>query len=452
VTAAKRGEDYFRIADHSLRILRRHMEGCSYCDQATRAVQLNPIEKYYLQLLGRPFIIAGDMRRSLLYCGLFLAAFATARFVVFQVTPLASLSTHSNEESFKAGGLRSFEIVPLETVSETSANASIGDLNGDGHPDIVLVKGRHWQVPSRIFFGDGRGHFTPGPALPSKATKSYSGSLADMTKSGHLDMVLSNDEPDPKLVLLNDGRGNFTIGGTYGDPHWSTRNAAVGDLNGDGYPDIAVANRGMTSYVCLNDGKLHFDCHPLRDSPSAATVAIADMNGDGANDVIYACRDSCQSVVYFNDRKGNFDRKVAWGPPKSSTRAMAVADFNGDGQLDIAACHEDLGCFVYFNDGKGNFGLGLRFDTPKAVPYSMIAADLNRDGRPEILVGYVEAPGVVYFNDGTGKKYQPMPFGDDKGAIYGMAAGDLDGDGWPDLVVARSDAPCFVMFNRPPKK
>jgi len=115
--------------------------------------------------------------------------------------------------------------------------------------------------------------------------------------------------PTPKLVLLNDGKGNFTIGGTYGDPKWSTRNAAVGDLNGDGYPDIAVANREMTSYVCLNDGKLHFDCHPLKDSPSAATVAIADMNGDGANDVIYACRDSCQSVVYFNDGKGNLTAK-----------------------------------------------------------------------------------------------------------------------------------------------
>ncbi len=135
-----------------------------------------------------------------------------------------------------------------------------------------------------------------------------------MTKSGHLGMVLSNDQPDPKLVLLNDGKGNFTIGGTYGDPQWSTRNAAVGDLNGDGYPDIAVANREMASYVCFNDGKLHFDCRALEDSPSAATVAIADINGDGANDVIYACRDSCQSVGYFNDGNGDFTRKKPWGP------------------------------------------------------------------------------------------------------------------------------------------
>jgi hypothetical protein len=103
-----------------------------------------------------------------------------------------------------------FEIVPLETVSETSSNASIGDLNGDGHPDIVLVKGRHWQLTSKVFLGDGKGHFAPGPPLPSNATKSYSGSLADMTKSGHLDIVLSNDAPDPKLVLVNDGMGHFT--------------------------------------------------------------------------------------------------------------------------------------------------------------------------------------------------------------------------------------------------
>src|SRR5580658_4857852 len=218
-----------------------------------------------------------------------------------------------------------FEIVLLETVSETSSNASIGDLNGDGHPDIVLVKGRHWQLTSKVFLGDGKGHFAPGPPLPSNATKSYSGSLADMTKSGHLDIVLSNDAPDPKLVLVNDGLGHFTVGGTYGDPNWPTRNAAVGDLN-----------------------------------------------GDGLNDVIFPCRDDCQSRVFFNRNLAGEGR--AWGPAKASIRAIAVADLNGDGHPDITACPEKLGCFVYFNDGKGNFSSGIQFQKPQALPYSMIAA------------------------------------------------------------------------------
>src|SRR5258707_15899001 len=134
------------------------------------------------------------MKRFLLKYALTLAAFAAGATVFLLAGPRAPLTGQSPQESSKAGGLRSFEIVPLETVSETSANASIGDLNGDGHPDIVLAKGRHWEVTSRMFFGDGgQGHFTLGPALPSNAIKSYSASLADMTGSGHLDMVLSND-------------------------------------------------------------------------------------------------------------------------------------------------------------------------------------------------------------------------------------------------------------------
>ncbi len=317
--------------------------------------------------------------------------------------------------AFCFAAVPAFEVVPLETVSETSSNASIGDLNGDGNPDIVLVKGRHWQLTTKLFLGDGKGHFAPGPALPGNATKSYSGSLADMTKSGHLDIVLSNDSPDPKLVLVNDGKGRFKVGGTYGDPKWPTRNAAVSDLNGDGYPDIAVANRNFTSYVCYNDGKLHFECSPLRDTPSAASILIADIDGDGKNDVIFACRDDCQSRVFFNSNLQGEGRP--WGPAKASIRAIAVADLDGDGDLDIAACPEGLGCFVYFNDGKGNFGPGVQFQKPQALPYSMTTADLKGDGHADLIVGYVNAPGVIYYNDGTGRKFAARPLATD-GARY----------------------------------
>lgn len=49
-----------------------------------------------------------------------------------------------------AAGWRSFQAVPLETVSETTANVSIGDLNGDGHLDLGLAKGRYWPLPGCI--------------------------------------------------------------------------------------------------------------------------------------------------------------------------------------------------------------------------------------------------------------------------------------------------------------
>ena len=315
-----------------------------------------------------------------------------------------------------------YDAAPLETVSETTANASIGDVNGDG-----------------------KGHFRPGPALPNKPDRSYSAPLADLDGNGTLDMVISNDRPDPKIILLNDGKGNFRSGGTFGDPNWSTRNVVLADLNGDGFPDIAVANRPGPAQVCFNDGHAHFTCKPFAPETSA-TILAADMNGGGSQDLIVACRDDCQSVVYFNDGKGNFPNKKPFGPAVSSTRALAVADFDGDGRMDIAACHENDGLYIYFATGQS-----LKIAGSDALPYSMLAADINQDGKPDMIVGYVNAPAAIYFNDGTGKKFNRVQFGNDKGAIYGIAVADLDGDGHPDIVAARSDAPSMIFFSRPMK-
>ena len=111
-----------------------------------------------------------------------------------------------------AAVLRSFdEATALETVSETTGNASVGDLNGDGNLDIVLAKGRHWPLSDVVLFGDGKGHFKPGPPLPNKPDRSYSAPLADLNGDGFLDMIISNDRPDPKVILLNDGHGKFTL-------------------------------------------------------------------------------------------------------------------------------------------------------------------------------------------------------------------------------------------------
>ncbi len=170
---------------------------------------------------------------------------------------VAQFQAVANSQTFP----RFDRVLLLETTSDTSANVSIGDLNGDGNLDILLVKGRHWPLMSRVLLGDGRGHFPIAYNLGETPYRSYSGHLVDIDGDGDLDVVLSNDTPDPKVIYLNDGKGHFHVGSAYGRAEWDTRNASVADLNGDGQPDIIVANRTDkgANYICLNKGKGRFD-------------------------------------------------------------------------------------------------------------------------------------------------------------------------------------------------
>ena len=346
-------------------------------------------------------------------------------------------------------------VLLLETTSETSANVSIGDLNGDGNLDILLVKGRHWPLKSRVLLGDGRGHFPIAYNLGETPYRSYSGRLVDIDGDGDLDVVLSNDTPDPKVVYLNDGKGHFQLGSAYGRAEWQTRNACVADLNGDGRPDIIVANRtdkSPANYICLNKGKGRFDADCIAFShESATTITPADFNHDGLIDLAVPNRDGGQSYVYLAGPNATFSslKRVPFGPPDAAIRMAEAADFDGDGQLDIVAIDERRGVAVYFGQKDGTFSAGLAIDNGKVTPYALTVGDLNRDGKIDIVVGNVEAPSTIYFNDGSGRHYTPVHFGDNKGVVYGFAIADLDRDGLPDIAAARSDAPNAVYFASP---
>ena len=356
-------------------------------------------------------------------------------------------------------------VLLLETTSETSANVGISDLNGDGNLDILLVKGRHWPLKSRVLLGDGRGNFPTASDLGNSPYRSYSGRLVDIDGDGDLDVVLSNDTPDPKVVYMNDGKGHFRPGSNYGRSNWETRNASVADLNGDGRPDIIVANRSdknRGNYICLNRGKGRFDSNcVLFSRESATTITPADFNHDRLIDLAVPNRDGGQSYVYLGGANAAYSnlRRLPFGPADAAIRMAEAADFNGDGLLDIVAIDEKRGVAIYFGQKDLTFSVGTALDSGGATPYALAVRDLNGDGRIDIVVGNVEAQSTIYFNNFSGDLrreggrgtldtglWTSLRFGDNKGVVYGFAIADLDRDGLLDIAVARSDAPNAIYF------
>jgi hypothetical protein len=338
----------------------------------------------------------------------------------------------------------------LERGADTSANVSIGDVNNDGKPDLVLVKGRHWPGMSRVMLGDGRGHFPTAYDLSDTRYRSYSGNLVDINGDGALDVILSNDAPDPKVILRNDGTGRFRSISTFGMANWPTRNVAIADLNGDRLPDIVVANRAQraTEYICLNH-QHNFDqpCQPFADY-SATTITPADVDGDGRVDLVVPHRDGGQSYVYVNDGNASFpaSRRIPFGPPDATIRMAVVSDLDDDGRLDIVAIDDTHGATrIYYGLG-GGFAAAVPLGDGKSVPYALAVTDLNRDRHPDVLVGFVRSRSIAFFGAGKARTFSPVAFGDDRGSVYGFASADLDGDGCIDIAAARSEAPNMVYF------
>ena len=246
------------------------------------------------------------------------------------------------------------------------------------------------------------------------------------------------------------GLGSFTPQVTY--PVGATPDAlAVGDFDGDGTLNLAVVNNdfggaaGSVS-VLINSGLGSFSTlatYPLG-NPNA--VAVGDFNGDGKLDFAVAdARNNLVSVFLNGGSQGHTAFTLQSTYPVDNGGSVAVGDFNGDGQPDLAVSDGvDNEVVVLLNQGGGSFGEMASYDyyDVEGDPLSLAVGDFDGDGRPDLAVTNFGASSVSVLLNGPGGVFQP-PVAFTVGSLpFSVAVGDFNGDGKPDLVVANNNQEC----------
>ena len=232
---------------------------------------------------------------------------------------------------------------------------------------------------------------------------------------------------------------------------------ATADLLGAGHQELVVCSFGHTGGRLAwysQNGPDSYTEHTILDRPGAIASRILDVDRDGKLDIIALMGQGKEGVfLYRNQGGGDFVEKVLIEqPPVWGYAYFELADFNGDGQLDILAANGDRGEFecpprkyhgvrIHLNDGQWNFKEAFFY--PLNGAYKSRAADFDGDGDLDIATisffpDYDKSPeeSFVYLENQGGLKFTAHTFPNSyRGRWLTMDAGDLDGDGDVDVVL-----------------
>ena len=259
--------------------------------------------------------------------------------------------------------------------------------------------------------------YSLGPTLQSDGTHPKGVVVADFNGDRQLDLAVSNFDQNSIAVFLNTGRGIFTapiittvqLDSSLG---LNVGSLAVGDFNEDGIPDLVVGTiaGSQASIVLLGNGDGTFRQQPpIPNSFGFFHAKVVDLDGDGHQDLVFAMNGSLG--VSLGNGDGTFGAMTSL-PPGSfpgTYFGLVVADFNGDGKLDIAATDfgspfGGFGTLVFYaGNGDGTFAAPTAVTLQiSSFPGSLASGDFNGDGKQDLLIGFPSLAVVVFGNgDGT---------------------------------------------------
>jgi hypothetical protein len=315
-------------------------------------------------------------------------------------------------------------------------SVALSDLNGDGHPDLVIADANIDSIS--VLLGIGDGGFGPHQTTPT-GDGPAGAAVGDVNGDGVPDVVVPNFYDNFLSVLLGVGDGSFGPQQTIATG-LSPVALALGDLNGDGKLDVAVANGNDNSVgVLLGMGDGAFAAqqayaagvHPF-------SIALGDLNGDGPLDIVVGnlgenLADHSAGVLLGNG-DGTFAPQTTFASGVSPF-TIALGDADADDKLDVVIANIAANtASVLLGLGDGAFGEQRAFATG-ANPRSALLADINGDGKPDLAAADFSADTLsILLGNGDGS-FQPRQGFTTDDRPSASAAGDLNGDGKIDLIV-----------------
>jgi len=339
---------------------------------------------------------------------------------------------------------------PTVLDGTASAPGMIGDLDGDGAPEVLAPMIRRGVAELHVLKADGTPVFGWPVRLPGRGSSAPV--LVDLDGDDRLDIVIGTERG---LVAFHaDGTPATAFPVTD-----AVRGLALGDLDADDQLDIVVTENGQAgrAWALRVDGSA-FGGWPVTLEPELSAPAVGDFDGDGFAEI--AVIGSRRIHLLRANGTSFFGAPVFVDGLEGAT--VAAADMDGDGRAELLIARDT------FTPGRPELGTQDAWDRRVSVldlagrplrgfPYvlqrdrvspnneaRLSAGDLNGDGRPEIMVG---VGGEMWAFSGNGASLPRWPARASSPNFSVGTVGDVDGDGTPELLTVAPGASLVVAFD-----
>jgi hypothetical protein len=290
-------------------------------------------------------------------------------------------------------------------VGRNPAAVAIGDLNGDRKLDLAVVNS--WSGVSVLTNrGDGSFRAARSFATGRQLDLPFGLAIGDLTGDGKPDLAVANRVTKGGrgvILFVNKGSGTFRAERRFVTAV-QPEAVAIGELNGDKKPDlVAVSHDDQAVSVLLNKGGGRFAAKVnYRTGAGPRFVAIGDLTGDHKPDLVTQNENVRTVSLLVNKGDGTFESKRDFRGGRVPS-AVAIGDLNADGKPDLVAVNNwSATISVFTNGGEGRFEPRRDFATARS-PDAVTIAHLNGDRRPDLAnIDYGRNSISVLVNSGDG--------------------------------------------------